>query len=192
MPRLILASRSPFRLALLREAGYDVEVVAAEQEEPDPSRFSDLEAGLLHVARFKARGAHQAGAAGLILAADTVGTASGSIFGKPIDRNDAERMLRAISGTTHAVLTGWCLLRTRDGLNVGGVERTAITMRPWSEPEILAYLDSREWVGKSGAYGLVLPRDPFVTHLEGSASNVVGVPLERLARVLDEMPSLCR
>lgn len=99
-------------------------------------------------------------------------------------------MLEALSGTKHSVLTGWCLLRTRDRLCVSGVERTEITMRAWTCEEIDGYLDGGAWQGKCGAYGLELPSDPFVTSLAGSASNVIGVPLERLAEVLGEFPNL--
>jgi septum formation protein len=190
MTRLILASRSPYRLELLREAGFEVEAAPAEIVEPDPAGFDDLEAGLLHVAQAKALAVARQGKRGLILAADTVGHVDGQVFGKPADRDAARQMLLAISGTSHAVLTGWCLLRTDDGLFVGGVERTAIVMRDWTQAELTAYLDSGEWIGKSGAYGLKLPVDPFVQRIEGSASNVVGVPLERLKQVLGEFPSL--
>jgi len=114
----------------------------------------------------------------------------GEVLGKPVDRADALRMLQAISGTVHEVLTGWCLLRTRDQLQISGVEMTTIAMRRWTESEFSSYLDSREWLGKSGAYGLQLPNDPFVTHLAGSASNVVGIPIERLQQVLAEFASM--
>jgi septum formation protein len=130
------------------------------------------------------------GAQGLILGADTVGLAGGRVFGKPGDRADARRMLEAISGTVHEVLTGWCLFRTRDQLQIAGVERTTVTMRSWTPDEFEAYLDSGEWIGKSGAYGLSLPHDPFVTRVAGSPSNVIGVPLERLARVIAEFKLL--
>src|SRR5262245_53426672 len=109
MPRLILASRSPHRLGLLRDAGYDVEAVPSDIDEPDPRQFGDIEAALAHVARLKARAVARRGVSGLILAADTVGLVAGRVLGQPADRSDARRMLRAISGTTHEVLTGWCL-----------------------------------------------------------------------------------
>jgi len=95
-------------------------------------------------------------------------------------------MLQAISGTRHEVATGWCLLRTRDQLHLSGVERTTITMRAWTPEEFARYLDSGKWIGKSGAYGLDLPHDPFVTEITGSASNVIGVPLQRLGEALAE------
>src|SRR5262245_56050907 len=129
MPRLILASRSPYRLQLLRDAGFDVEAVPADIAEPDPATFADLHAGLTYIAHLKAIAVARAGHAGLILAADTVGCIAGRIFGKPTDREEACTMLQAISGTVHEVLTGWCLLRTRDSLLLGGVERTEIEMR---------------------------------------------------------------
>ena len=99
-------------------------------------------------------------------------------------------MLSAISGTVHEVLTGWCFLRSRDELIIGGVERTRITMRVWTAVELEQYLDEGEWEGKCGAYGLQTENDPFVTRIDGSAANVIGLPLERLAQVLAEFPGL--
>lgn len=183
--RLILASGSPYRLELLCRAGYDVTAIPAGIDEPPLSQFSDVDTGLQTLAEQKARAVGERGVAGLILAADTVGYVQGEVFGKPHDRDDALRMLRAISGTTHEVRTGWCLLRTSDGVLRTGVERTQITMRGWTAAEFEQYLDSGEWTGKCGAYGLQLPHDPFVTRIAGSTSNVIGVPLERLREVLN-------
>jgi len=187
-PALVLASQSPYRLELLRGAGYGVRACPAHIDEPDPLTLVDLHSGLIHIAQRKARTVWERGEQGLILAADTVGHVGGEVFGKPLDRNDARRMLQAISGVSHEVLTGWCLLRTRDGLLVAGCEATRIVMRPWTTAELEGYLDRGEWGGKCGAYGLQWPGDPFVTRLEGSAANVVGVPLERLGEVLAEFP----
>ena len=96
-------------------------------------------------------------------------------------------MLQAISGSVHQVLTGWYLLRTRDQFHVSGVETTTIAMRAWTADELEAYLDSGAWIGKSGAYGLQLPHDPFVTSMVGSASSVIGIPLEQLADAIAEL-----
>lgn len=190
MTRLILASQSQWRRELLTAAGYEVECVPAHLDEPHPLSWGDLEAGLIHIAQLKARTVARRGVRGLILAADTVGHVGGEIFGKPVDRADACRMLQAMSGVAHEVLTGWCLLRTADGVSLTGCEATAIQMRPWTEAERESYLDSGEWRDKCGAYGLQWPNDPFVTGLRGSAANVIGVPLERLAQVLREFPAL--
>lgn len=186
MLRLILASQSPHRLNLLRNAGYEVEVVSTGVAEPSLADFPELDVGLVHIAALKARAAWRLGGRGLIFAADTVGHSGPEVLGKPVDRQDAIRMLKAISGTVHEVLTGWCLFRTHDELQISGVEKTSITMRVWRDDELESYLDSGEWVGKSGAYGLRLPHDPFVTNISGSASSVVGVPLERLEEILAE------
>src|SRR5262245_56101361 len=106
MTRLLLASQSVHRLELLRGAGYEVAAVPAEITEPDPTGFRDLKEGLVHIAALKVRDAERRGSRGLILGADTVGLVGGRVFGKPVDRADAVRMLQAISGRVHEVLTG--------------------------------------------------------------------------------------
>ena len=190
MPEIILASGSPYRQQLLESAGYSVIAAASGVDEPDLSVFPDLGAGLIYLAILKARAVQRMGHSGIILGADTVSLAAGHILGKPADLAAAEQMLRQLSGTTHDVLTGWCLLRTADGLVVSGIEQTTITMRDWSDGEIHDYLAGGEWQGKCGAYGLQLPVDPFVVAMNGSASNVIGVPLERLAEIWAEFPLL--
>lgn len=187
MPRLILASQSPYRLQLLRDAGFDAIAIPSLIDEPDPRSFGELSAGLRHLALIKGLAVANQGVSGIVLSADTVGHVNGEVYGKPIDRSDACRMLQSISGTVHEVLTGWCLLRTSDRLAVTGCETTAITMRPWSDCELDSYLDSNEWCGKCGAYGLQWPNDPFVTSIQGSAANVIGLPIETLTRVLNEL-----
>jgi septum formation protein len=183
---LILASGSSYRLQLLQEQGYKVTGVVSGVAEPPMDGVEDLGAGLIYLAHLKARAVAQLGHQGLILGADTLSKSSDQILGKPKDIQDAKRMLLALSGCTHDVLTGWCLLRTADGLSWSGVEQTEITMRTWSQKEIDAYLQSGEWKGKCGGYGLQRPQDPFVTDMRGSASNVIGVPLERLDQVWRE------
>lgn len=178
--KLILASGSAYRLQLLQQQGYEVTAVVSGVAEPSLDDASDLGAGLIYLAHLKARAVARMGHQGLILAADTLSHAGGQLLGKPDDIVDARRMLQTLSGSTHDVLTGWCLTRTSDGVSWSGVETTQITMRDWTEAEIQKYLDSGEWEGKCGAYGLQLPHDPFVTEMLGSASNVIGLPLERL------------
>lgn len=190
MPRIILASGSPFRQGLLEQAGYEVTAVASGVAEPDLTLFPDLGAGLIYLSQLKARAVQRQGHSGIILGADTVSLAANQILGKPEDRESARRMLQLLSGTTHQVLTGWCLLRTFDELTLSGVEQSSLTMRDWTAAEVQAYLDSGEWQGKCGAYGLQQPIDPFVTDLTGSPSNVIGLPLERLTEVWREFPSL--
>lgn len=186
---LTLASASTYRLQLLQSAGYAVTAIASGQTEPALETFPSLESGLIHLAELKARSVAATVSSGLILGCDTVGLVQGRVLGKPVDRDHAREMLRMMSGTTHDVLTGWCLLRKPDGLIIAGVEKTVITMRAWTNAEFTSYLDSGEWVGKCGAYGLQWPGDPFVVAIAGSSSNVIGVPLERLSAVFKEFPT---
>lgn len=195
MRHLILASGSIYRKQLLESAGYLVHAVPSGVLEPDLSQFGDLESSLIYLATLKARAVltreytsicEQTETPLWILAADTISLVGGDILGKPHDRQDARQMLEKLSNGTHDVLTGWCLLRRADQLAWTGVERTEITMRQWTTDEIEKYLDSGQWEGKCGAYGLEWPDDPYVMDLQGSASNVIGVPLERLNSLWQE------
>jgi septum formation protein len=188
VPRLILASQSRARLWLLESAGFEADPLPSGVDEPDLAGFPDLEAALVYLSELKARAVWRRGAVGLIIAADTVTrfvSADGQteLLGKPADRADAERMLRLLSGSTHDVLTGWRILRTSDGLTLGGVELTRITMRCWTEGELAGYLASGEWEGRCGAYGIQDP-DPYITHVAGSWTNVAGLPMERVGPAL--------
>ena len=185
---ITLASQSRARQWLLESAGFTAVAMPSEVDEPDLAAFPDLEAALVYLAELKARAVWRRGAHGLIVAGDTVTRVPGpngmELLGKPADRADAERMLRLLSGSTHEVLTGWRVLRTTDGLTLGGVEVTRLTMRLWSPAELQAYLDSGEWEGRCGAYGILDP-DPFVTRIDGSWTNVAGLPMERIAPAVE-------
>lgn len=187
--RLILASASPRRRQLLEEAGYEFEVDPSDVEEPGPSAGvspSDYAAGL---AWRKARAVASRRGSGLILAADTVCAVGGEILNKPVDRADAERMIRLQEGGDADVVTGLCLHRGDREEWVGAVEISVVRFRALTDAERLAYLDSGRWEGKSGAYG-VQDGDPFVSVARGSFSNVVGLPMERLAILLATCPAL--
>ena len=120
---MVLASRSPHRLELLRGAGYVVEAVPADIDEPDPSEFGDLDVGLIHVAILKAFAVYRSGAHGLIFAADTVGVAGGAVLGKPADRADALRMLPRYLG--HGASSPYRLVPVADIRPVAGLRRRA-------------------------------------------------------------------
>ena len=109
-------------------------------------------------------------ATGLILAADTVCSVAGEILNKPVDRADAERMIRLQEGRDTEVITGLCLYRAERGEWVGAVEISVVRFRPLDDAEREAYLDSRRWEGKAGAYG-VQDRDPFVIGRPAAASR---------------------
>jgi septum formation protein len=186
---LILASASPRRRRLLEEAGYSFDVDASGVEEAEPGPGTDPADYVAVLAWKKAAVVARRRGAGLVLAADTTCAVGGQILNKPLDRGDAERMIRLQEGRDSDVLTGLCLYRADRVEWVGAVEVSVVRFRPLTDAERAAFLDSGRWRGKAGAYG-VQDRDPFVAVARGSFSNVVGLPMERLAALLRDHPSL--
>ena len=185
----ILASASPRRRQLLESAGYTFTVDPSDADEPPPEAGVSPVEYVARLAWLKARAVAARSSNGLVLGADTVCDLGGAILGKPVDRNDAERMLRRQEGQEFRVLTGLCLYRAGLEEWAGAVDLSVCRCRAFSDPERTAYLDSGLWQGKAGAYG-VQDDDPFVEVVRGSWSNVVGLPLERLAGLLRAYPSL--
>ena len=188
-PHLILASASPRRRKLLAEASYRFEVEPSTFVEPDPTPGTAVADYVADLAWRKASEVARRWKSGLILGADTSCSARGEILNKPVDRGDAERMLRLQEGTDTEVVTGVCLYRADRGFWLGFVESSFCRCRVLTDDERSRHLDSGLWQGKAGAYGLQ-DDDPFVTVVSGSWSNVVGLPVERLAAVLLEFPNL--
>jgi septum formation protein len=188
-PRLILASASPRRRRLLEEEGYPFEVDPSGIEEPVPDPATSPTVFAAHLAWRKAEEVARRRRAGLILGADTVCAVAGQTLNKPRDRADAERMIRLQEGHSTEVISGICLYHASREEWVGAVEISIVRFQRLSDQERNAYLDSRKWEGKSGAYS-VQDRDPFVVVVGGSVSNVVGLPMERLARLLETYPGL--
>jgi septum formation protein len=187
--RLILASASPRRRLLLAEAGYTFEVDPSSIEEPEPAGPVDPGVYAAELAHRKAVEVARRRGQGLVLAADTVCAVAGRILNKPVDRADADRMIRLQEGRDTEVLTAVCLYRAERREWVGAVEVSLVRFRPLTDAERAAHLDSGNWEGKAGAYG-VQDADPFVSVLAGSWSNVVGLPMERLAELLERFPAL--
>ncbi len=187
---LILASASPRRRQLLAGAGYRFEVDPSDVDEPEPVGPVAVEDYVAALAWRKARAVALRRGSGLILGADTACAVGGEILNKPVDRPDAERMIRLQEGREIAVVTGLCLYRADRGEWVGAAEVTTCRCRPLTDAERSEHLDSGRWEGKAGAYGVQDDDDPFVTVVRGSWSNVVGLPLERLASLLAGYPRL--
>lgn len=186
--RLILASTSPRRRKLLSEAGYSFTVIPPDLDESTlvvmpggPRRHA--EALALAKARTVARRFPDA----LVLGADTLVDADGEIIGKPADAEEAERITRRLFRKPHRVITGLALIRLRDRIEIVRSEVTTVYPRKLTERQIAEHVAGGSWRGKSGAYAIRETDDPFVDHVEGSLSNVMGLPLELLHRLLNEL-----
>lgn len=183
--RIVLASQSPRRSQLLREAGIAFDVVSPTYEEPDPSTWeSDPISYVEMVSLEKARSVAARFNDRLIVGADTTVAVGGHMFGKPADEADARRILSSLAGTTHQVITGVAIVQPETG---GQSVRHAVTscrMRPMTKHELDDYISGRGWEGKAGAYGIQDEGDEFVTLVEGSFSNVVGLPVELVIEML--------
>jgi septum formation protein len=172
---IVLASASPRRAQLLREAGIPFEVVAADVDEGQHAG----EAADTYVRRLAAAKAARVAAAHprrAVLGADTTVVVDGEVLGKPRDAAEAASMLRRLSGRSHEVLTGVCLIG-RDGQAETAVASTTVEFRPLTPQEIEAYVASGEPMDKAGAYAIQGGAGPFVTRIDGDYDNVVGLPV---------------
>jgi septum formation protein len=182
--RLILASGSPARRELLERAGYDFTIQPAHIDEPTGEGATDVRAYVQQVAWLKAAAIAPKVTEGIVLAADTVGWLGGRIIGKPTDEADARRILTALGGTVHELWTGVVLWQRPGDLQTAWQEVSRVRFKRLSDAELDAYLATRQWQGCSGAYAIQEKDDPFVELVEGSLSNVIGLPMESLAKVL--------
>ena len=183
MPRLILASASPRRRQLLAEHGYDFTVVPADVEEIAPVYFTPREVVLWN-ARLKAHAIARQHPGELVLGVDTLVAFRGRIFGKPRDLDEAFAMLRELNGRTHEVFSGVCLLRAADRKEHTFTEVTRVHFRKLPPAQIRAYLARIHPLDKAGAYAAQDDRGELIAKVEGSFTNVIGLPMEALSEAL--------
>ena len=180
---LVLASASPRRVALLRQAGAVFTVV-----DPGPDRewpgAAEARNGVRALALDKARRVADRRREAVVIGADTVVVVRGERLGKPANAAEAVEMLRRLHGRTHEVWTGIAVVRDREQRTTAEV--TKVQFARLSPAEIEAYVDSREPLDKAGAYGIQGLGGQFVRRIEGDYTNVVGLPLARLRAVLGE------
>lgn len=184
--QLVLASASPRRRELLSSLGLQFKVVPPrinEEARPDLSPNEIVE----HLAFLKANTVALVLENSIVIGADTLVFADGKIIGKPEDRADAIHILTQLSGTRHSVFTGICIIDTDTGKSLRGHEETVVQMRRISNAEIEEYVDTGGSTGKAGAYAIQEDDDKFVEEIEGSFSNVVGLPLDLLKELLDKI-----
>ncbi len=189
---LVLASASPRRKELLTQAGYEFKVIPAnilEERHPneDPTTF------VTRLAQEKAQSVHDQLVSGspeephIVLGADTIVVTAEEILGKPQDDKDAARMLRQLSGRIHQVITGVCLI-SKEKTEIAA-ETTSVSMREISNEEIAAYIAIGEPMDKAGAYAIQGYAARWIPRIEGCYFNVVGLPLARVASMIERYSS---
>lgn len=184
-PPVVLASASPRRQELLTAAGYSFTVHTADVDEtPRPGEAPDHYVARLAEAKARAVLARRPEA--LVLGADTTVVVDGDILAKPADAADAARMLRRLQGRAHEVLTGVALVSA--GWSRVDVAATRVWFAPMTAAEIDAYVASGEPMDKAGAYAIQGRAARYVTRIEGSYSNVVGLPVALVHARLAEYP----
>jgi len=186
---LVLASASPRRAELLRGAGIEFDVTPADVDETvHPGERPD--AYVRRVAAAKARAVAARARERVVLAADTTVVIDDIMLGKPVDDNDAKRMLCLLSGRTHDVLTAVAVFRAGMDESLVDVERTEVEFAPLTEFEIDWYVATGEPRDKAGAYAIQGYASRFVTRIDGSYSNVVGLPIALVYEMLKGVTTL--
>lgn len=183
---LILASSSPRRQEILSSAGVEFEVIPSEVNE----NFLPGESSEQHVvrlARMKALKAAEKHKDRWVLAADTIVVIDGKILEKPRDRREAEEMLRRLSDREHRVITGYCLMQASSRRSREGKVITRVTFKALSSEEICWYLNTGEPFDKAGGYAIQGKAAFMVKEINGSYTNVVGLPLTEVIEALKEL-----
>jgi septum formation protein len=188
--RLILGSSSPARRYLLERAGYQFEVQPADIAEPTHAGYPSPRHLVEHVAWLKAAALAPQVQEGLILTADTVAWLDAQVLAKPQDEADARRILRFLGGRTHELWTGVCLWRRPDNCQLAWQEKTLVHFKALSDSELDAYIISRDWENNAGGYAIKEDGDPYIEIVEGSLSNVIGLPMETTQKILPQFARL--
>ena len=180
-PPILLASTSPQRRAILTQLGLPFEVVAPDYEEHDPPDADPVDLVREH-ALGKARSVAAQAGDRPVLGVDTTVHVDGRLYGKPADATEAELMLEALSGRTHTVLSGLCLVTP--GWELVEHDATTVRFRALTPRDIAGYLAAGEWEGRAGAYAIQGLGGRLVERIEGDYLNVVGLPGALLVRLL--------
>lgn len=186
---IILASASPRRVELLHSAGITFEVRPGEIDET----YLDGEAPEAHVLRLageKARAVAARAAGRFFIGADTIVVSQGEVMGKPRDAADAERMLGKLSGTSHEVITGFSVFDRETGREIAEAVKTLVYFKPLRTDEIQAYIATGCPFDKAGAYAIQGNAACMIRRIEGSYTNVVGLPLCEVVEALRSLGAI--
>ena len=185
---MILASSSPRRIEMFRNAGYDPVVMPASIIESVPYEM-DPPATTMFLAFKKAMAIYEQRPDETIISADTVVVMDGEIIGKPRDKDHAYAILSALRGRSHHVITGCCVIRpdeTADGtaLKHCFYEDTEVWFKDYTDEELLAYIDTDEPYDKAGGYAIQETFGQYIDHIDGDVDNVIGLPFARVVEYI--------
>lgn len=186
MDKIILASSSPRRREILNQAGIPFTVMPADVDEENAELTGAPEQKAEQLAFMKAMNVAEKMDKGLVVGADTIVVCGGEVFGKPVDRADAQRMLEMLNGREHLVITGIAVLDAAAGTARIDHEVTRVRFAQISGSEIEAYIDSKEPFDKAGSYAVQGKGALMVEGISGCYTNVVGLPLRKLYCMLKE------
>ncbi len=183
--KIILASASPRRKDLMQKAGYEFDIIISGVDE---SKFpidgiSSVEYAKM-LAFEKAKDVAQENPDAIIIGADTIADFDGKIIGKPKDKADAERITRMLFSKPHKIITGLAIICINDNTEIIESDTTIVYPRKMSEQQIAEHIKGRTWEDKAGAYAIQETGDQFVEKIDGSLTNVMGLPMELLERLL--------
>ena len=186
--QFILASASPRRRDLLRKAGYCFEIVPSGVDESkyDVNGISSEEHTKI-LALAKAKDVATKFPNAIVMGSDTVVDLDGEIIGKPDDAEHAEEITRKLFSKAHKVITGLALVCVYKGIEIIEADTTLVYPRKLTEAQIADHIQNGQWQGKAGAYGIQETGDEFVDHIDGSFSNVMGLPMELTERLLGRL-----
>lgn len=184
LPPILLASASPRRALLLREAGIAFDVLAAHADEwEDPA--ADPRALVLHNAHLKGAAIAREHPGRVVLSADTTVALDGHVLNKPVDMADARRMLRQLAGRTHTVFTAVVVQHLASGQILEDCVESRVTFRPLDDAAIGRYFAIVNPLDKAGAYGIQEGRELIIDHYEGPLDNIMGLPVVAVCRMLE-------
>ena len=189
--RFILASASPRRRKLLAQAGYEFKVVPSDIDESQfsPQGFNGSDfAKKLALAKAKDVAARFPDK--LVVGADTIAEFDGQIIGKPLDADHAEEITRKLFSNPHKVITAVAIVRLADDLELVDSDTTIVYPKKLTDEQISEHIKSKSWQDKAGAYAIQEKGDEFIERIEGSLTNVMGMPLELFERMIGEINAI--
>ena len=189
MERIILASKSLDRRELFKQARIPIEVLKTDvDEEQLKKEIKDPIQLVMELARIKGWNAKEvmqrSKKEGIIIAADTIVELNDEIIGKALDEQDAFRILKKLIGKTHNLLTGIAITNSYDSKVITDYESTTVKFLKLSNDEIKSYIKSGDWKGRAGAYAITEKASLFIEYIQGSPSNVIGLPMHKIFLIL--------